>query len=379
MVADPGYMLIAYGHTTIELPLWLSIIISVITFGILYTLIRLWKNARALPKRIKKWLSQKRYRVSQHLTNQGLFALSEGDVRTAEKKLIKSTKHNFLAWLNYLAAAEAAHIQDAFSRRDNYLSKAIVVAPEANVAAGILQAQFQLEQNDTENALANLKRLYIIAPKQKYILRQLAFLQAQYSEWQELVELLPKLRRYNALSNNEIDMLEENIYQGLLSKTAEQFDLNMLQRHWLNLPRRLRNNVNVLHCYITLLRQKNADHHAEVLLRKVLPKLWDAKLIRDYGLLSAVKSEQQLTMAEKWLRDHAQDPELLLALGRICLRNQLWGKARSYFETSVSILPKPETYQELAKLAEKLNDNSISILSYYKTALELAQNSAKQN
>ena len=55
-----------------------------------------------------------------------------------------------------------------------------------------------------------------------------------------------------------------------------------------------------------------------------------------------------------------QDPALLLTLGRLCLQNQLWGKARDYFETSLKLERHPETCAELARLLAGLGDTERS-------------------
>jgi len=57
-----------------------------------------------------------------------------------------------------------------------------------------------------------------------------------------------------------------------------------------------------------------------------------------------------LRRSEAWLKHRPDDPALLLTAGRLCIRNQLWGKARSYLESSLSIRPSPAAYHELGQL-----------------------------
>jgi HemY protein len=56
------------------------------------------------------------------------------------------------------------------------------------------------------------------------------------------------------------------------------------------------------------------------------------------------------------LAKHPRDAELLLALGRIALRNRLWGKARDYLESSLRLAARPDTCAELARLCEHLGE-----------------------
>ena len=47
---------------------------------------------------------------------------------------------------------------------------------------------------------------------------------------------------------------------------------------------------------------------------------------------------------------------MLVTLGRICNKAQLWGKAKAYFESSLTRKPLAETYAELAALHEQLDE-----------------------
>ncbi|MCY1380050.1 heme biosynthesis-associated TPR protein [compost metagenome] len=78
--------------------------------------------------------------------------------------------------------------------------------------------------------------------------------------------------------------------------------------------------------------------------------------MRLYGLLRGRDPARQLQTAEGWLKEHPSDASLLLTLGRLCLRNRLWGKAREYFETSLSFRRDSETCAELARLLAQLGE-----------------------
>jgi HemY protein len=81
-------------------------------------------------------------------------------------------------------------------------------------------------------------------------------------------------------------------------------------------------------------------------------------------------SAKQLTSAESWLKKHSTNPVLLFTLGRLCLRNKLWGKARSYLEASISIDPSAYAYRELGALLETMGEPD-KALTCFKAGLEL--------
>ena len=49
---------------------------------------------------------------------------------------------------------------------------------------------------------------------------------------------------------------------------------------------------------------------------------------------------------------------------RLCLRNELWGKARSYLETVISLRPSPEAYQEYGALLNQMGEADAAADAY---------------
>ena len=88
---------------------------------------------------------------------------------------------------------------------------------------------------------------------------------------------------------------------------------------------------------------------------------WSDELINLYGRLEGHQPDEQLIIAEQWLKDRPNNPELLLALGRLSLRNELWGKAREYFETSLRLKRSRETLAELSRLNAHMGHEETSI------------------
>ena len=108
------------------------------------------------------------------------------------------------------------------------------------------------------------------------------------------------------------------------------------------------------------------------MVRDTLKQGYDGDLIYLYGIINGKDKDKQLANAEKWLEGNERDPVLLLTLGRLCYRNQLWGKARSYLEASLGIEARSDTYRELGQLLEKINQPKEAAENYRK-GLILAQ------
>ena len=103
---------------------------------------------------------------------------------------------------------------------------------------------------------------------------------------------------------------------------------------------------------------------AEKEIAQELKRDWRSALVALYGQVEAPDASKQLKRAENWLRTHGEDAELLLAAARLCLRTELWGKARSYLETVIAIRPTPEAYQEYGRLLSHLGDSDAAADAY---------------
>jgi len=365
---DPGYVLIAHQHWTMEMPLWFAFVAFFVAFFALYTVVRLWRNFRTIPLRWQIKAHQRYSKKLKKLSNESLLALSTGNWSTARRKLAAAANYSRTPWLYYLASAFAANKMQNPELRDTYLQKATKTSAETKIAVGLLQAQFQANQKPIQS-ITILEHLHQIAPKQPYVLRLLAQAYEKLKDWHNLLALLPSLYKYNALDENSLTKIEVIAYQGYL-QSAEYNNAAGLQAIWKKIPRRLYNNPALLSTYLHLLIAKGATKEAEEQLRETLAKNWDHQLILLYGFILSKNPDQQLATAEKWLLQHKNDATLLFVLGHLSARNQLWGKARDYLEASINIEPKQETYLELGRLLEQLHEDPAAIIQCYKKGLQ---------
>ena len=92
--------------------------------------------------------------------------------------------------------------------------------------------------------------------------------------------------------------------------------------------------------------------------RRSSPAASSATGTRSSSLLYAecrpADATRQLEQAERWLREHSQDATLLHALGVLCERQQLWGKAQTYLEASLALDDAWRTHVALGELLARL-------------------------
>lgn len=361
MHAHQGYVLIAYKQYSLETTLWAAVIALAIIFTIFYWLLRCKSTVQSILDRIHTWLNNRRF----HQTIDGFHAASEGNWRTAEKKLVRGAKNKALASINYLIAAYAAQQQNADTKRDDYLNRAKLSAQPETISIELTQAQLQIANHQHQAALITLQKLRQKKPKHKFVLKLLQQTYLELQDWQTLHRLLPTLWRYRVLTKLDYSKLEQQVYLQLLRNNNNYHSMDIL---WQQLPRYLCKKPAFLATYINSLAELDATK-AETLIKKTLHQTWIQPLVECYGNINSQKPIKQLAQAELWLKSHPNDATLLLCLGKICKNQKLWGKAKLYLEQSLQIRPEIITYYALGDLMEMQN-NTQAALNYYKLGLK---------
>jgi HemY protein len=355
-VSDYGYVLITSGEWTLESSLSHATVVAALLFAALYFIVRALRRVWRLPTLLRGFVQRRKSERARRNIIRGLIELAEGHWHKAELVLTKDISNTDTPLLNYLLAARAAQQQDADDRRDRYLRLAHETTPRADIAIGLTQAELQMAHAQTEQALATLTHLRQLAPKHPYLLKLLSSLYAQLNEWGRLVELLPEIRRRGVIQGRKLQELERTTYTQFLRFVSRSQSVYTLEEQWKSIPRQLRSDVEIFRVYIDCLLQTKQWAASERQLRGFLAREWDENLVLMYSRIETTQPKKLLDHAETWLKDHGRSPKLLLTLGRLCMRLQLWGKARVYFETSLAVQPTIEAYGELAELLESLGE-----------------------
>ena len=254
---------------------------------------------------------------------------------------------------NYLQAARAAHLQGKNERRDEWLRLAYQDIPEAANAVLLTQAEFQLDQGQHEQALATLRRLDENSKDHGHALALMGRLYYRLQDWASLRDILPRIRKHSHLKDETLSMWELRVYREDIDSAM---DSDALTAAWKAVPRARKKELSLLEAYFRGLMRTDQHARAEKELASALKSDWRGPLVRLFGMVEGVDASKQLKRAEGWLGTHSEDPDLLLTAARLCLRNELWGKARSYLETVLSLRPTPEVYQEYGALLNQLGE-----------------------
>ena len=367
---DPGYMFLSISGWKIETSAVLFFIILFLVFILVYFLVRSLVRAWQLPKDIRIWKTNKKQYLSEKYIAEGLANMTEGNWKEAENKFCKAASNSKNPYIIYLYAARAAQEINALKKRDEYLRLAHTYNPNDFLTIGLTQAELQLNQRQTVQALATLNNLHEKWPEQIRIKQLLLEIYTLLKDWRSIIELLCVIEKKNLYADDVIEDKKINAYSGLLKDAGISGDRKKLNKLWEEIPRKLKRKHLLFEVYISERLKFEDTIDCEALLKDAIKRQWDRKLVRLYGLIVAQDPDKQLQTAESWLSSYSHDPVLLLTIGRICVRNSLWSKAKEYLQKSVDIQESSDVFFQFANLYQQQGDYKQAAI-YYEKGLTL--------
>jgi HemY protein len=353
---DPGYVLIATHHWTIESTLWLMLVALAVAVTCLHCFLVLLKKMVNLPKQWQQWRNNRRLTKAQEKTKRGLIEFNEGHWRQANKYLIAAAPNANLPLINYLTAAQAAEALGNHTLRDQCLSQALVSNPEANLAIGLVQAQFQLDNHHWEQAFSTLHVLHQSAPEHPYVLKLLIRLFQQQDDWGALYELLPNIKSSQFMTTTAFKLFQQQVYGRYLQHLITTKQPQEIKTWVQTLPKALKYDPEIIYHYCKFLLSQEEDQLAEPLLRRCLQTHLDDTLLNLYPQLN--RKTLHIAFIESLLEKNPDSAAVNLCMGRIYSAQKLWGTAKDYIEKSIHIQPCTEAYYELGHLFETLGNQT---------------------
>jgi HemY protein len=357
LLGDPGYVAITFRGYLVEMSVPVLIGIAVLLVILIWLIRRIIQAPRLIGEAAGRYRSG---RAGLKLTR-GMIEVAEGNFARGERLLARAASTSDAPLFNYLQAARAAHLQGKDQRRDEWLKLAYEQTPEAANAVLLTQAEFQLDQEQYEQALATLRRIEENSKDHSHALALLGRLYFRLEDWANLAQLLPRLEKQGRVKQETLDEWAVRVRTENFANAA---DGDAVLAEWRSLPKRLKGDVAVLVAYYEALMRVGQHDKAEKDLSAALKADWRAPLVRLYGRVEGPDATKQLKRAESWLAKRGEDADLLLAAARLCLRNELWGKARSYLETVIALRPSAEAYQEYGRLLTRLGETDAAADAY---------------
>ena len=357
LLQERGYVLISFVGYNIEMSVPVLVLALVLLYAAVRLALRLWRA----PRQLGAAIAAQRIRRADSRLAQGLIHMTEGDFKRGERLLTDGVKSDETRLVNYLMAARAAEAQGSPARRDEWLELARATDPKAEVAVLLTQAELQLQAGEQRAALATLSRIEAQKPGHAGCLALLVETQLAVGDRSSVAGLLPRLAR-SKLAPDRLAKLLAQALEAMLS--VPEFDRTALHAAWSPLPLGLRRRPGLIRARALLLDKFGRGDEAVKALAAGLKRNWDRELVTAFGEVKAADPLKQLRRAETWLKQHGEDAALLKTAARLCIANELWGKARSYLESSLAIEPEPASYALYGELLDRLGESDEAARAY---------------
>jgi len=366
---NEGNVVLLLPPTRIDLSLNFALLLLGGLLIAVWWLARMAQRTTDFPERVRAYRQRRDEVGSQRALREALRALLEGRFARAERaaRAAQATPEN--AGVAALIAARAAHRLQQGDRRDEWLAQA-EGDKALDTARLVSSAEMWTESRENERALGALDRLHATGSRHLHAARVALNANLQSGRWNDVIRGVRVLEKRNALH----PVLAER-YKLLAWREAlleRRHDAAALEAVWQRIPSADRQQVELALEGARLLNLAGRGRAAALALEAALARRWDERLLDEYARTQVFPARERIERAEAWLKAHPGDAALLRCLGLLCLREQLWGKARSYLEESLRAAMHPSTLLALAQLAESVGDEGEAAGHYREAALGYA-------
>jgi HemY protein len=350
---NTGYALFVSPPYRIELSLNTYFVLTLLAFVAFYALLRIVARLSRLPDEVRANRRRSQIERARGREDAAIVALIEGRNGKARQFADEALAIPGSSPVSALIAARAALETREFAAVESALARPETQAGSLAVPRLMLEAELALERGQPADALARLAELRKEAGLHTAALRlELRALTAaqRHAEVPPIIDQLVKRKVYDAKQG---EILRASAHAEALGGLAH--DASALRDYWSRLAEAERLQPRVARAAAAGFMAQGGDREAAEILASSLDRDWDSELVAMYAECTTADTTRQLETAERWLTEHEHDATLLYALGRLCERAQLWGKAQTYLEASLALDNGWRAHLALGEMLAKLN------------------------
>jgi len=361
---NTGYAILFLPPYRMEVSFNALIIGILLLIVLVHFVLRLIGIAARMPEEVRRFQRQKKLKAARHALREAGIAFFEGRFQRAEREAIRAIDDEYSEdnrALALLIAARAAGSMRDYDKRNQYLAKLDGLPSRLQLAHHVLEAELKLDAKDAPGALAAVERAREISPNLTSALKIELRIRLLQKQPDAVLALTEKLLKSDAIDAEQARRYRLTAYRQQLAALTSGPEIQA----WLKrIPDVERANPDLLADVVARLTALEDSDQAATLIALALgdEELATPELAQKLGRLAATLSpDKRLALmheAEGWLKSRPDDHLLLLALGRLALAQQLWGKAQSYLEASLSLTPTLTAHAELARLFEATGKES---------------------
>jgi len=362
-----GYLLIVMPPWRVELSLALATMIIVAAFALIYSITRLVMHTVRLPSYVAAFRRRQRLTRAHAALRGALQAYLEGRFGRAHRLAARAYELDESPSLAALIAARSAHGMRDPLRRDTWLARAEGASDDSRQARLATQAELLLDERRFEEARTILLEMQGTGARHIATMRMLLRAEQGLHNWEGVLRLVRQLEKRGVLA-------PEAARQLMLTATVENLrkkslDADGIRHFWRDVDEDEKFEPRVALTAAQLFNRLGDGRTTHAILRDAIERQWNEDLVLEYSACEPGEAMERLEIAERWLLRHPNDPNLLLTLGRLCVHRELWGKAQSYFEASLSQGESKLAHIELARLHERLGRHD-DAHSHYRAATD---------
>lgn len=346
-----GYVVIVSAPWRVELSLTLLVIAVLAGYVAFHALLRLGVSIARIPARVRAHRAERARAAARQALHDALLAFFQGRYASAERSAASAMADEASRGVAAIVAARSAHELGRFAEREAFLSQATGAAAVDEARLTTL-ADLLIAQGKHGEAITVVRDLLRADPRNPRALRLRLEAERGLGRWDEAIASIEALRKAGALGADEGEALLREARLQRLNAVAN--DAGALADTWQSLPTASRVEPGLALAGARLHLAAGNSAGARSIIEGALEQAWDTALVALYADCAGEDALPLIERAERWLPAHARDAVLLLALGKLCARQSLWGKAQGYLEASLALQPSQEGHTALAALLERL-------------------------
>jgi len=347
-----GNVAILWPPYRVEVSANLALALLAIAFVALHLLLNGTARALALPQRVRDYRARRREQQSAVALRDSVLAYFEGRLGRVERFARTALGSPATAGAAALLAARSAQQMHEHERRDRWLTEA-AQAPEAEQALQMTQAELAVEDRRNDEAIGIVEKMHAGGARHIASLRTALRAYEQADRWDDVLQTVRLVEKRDAMAPAAVRRLRIRAYEAVLARQAG--DVPAIRELWRSLRADERALPELAAGTAAALLHAGSPDDARRIVEQGLDAAYGDALVEVYGRLGVPALRDRLERLEGWRQRYGDEPRLLLALGRICAAEKLWGKAEDYLTLALRHQPSVAAHVALAELYEAID------------------------
>ena len=359
----PGNVFIIIGDELRRVSLNTFILTTVVFVVVLYLLLSLLGRMVSIPGGMRRYGQRRRSAKVADALNEAGQAFFEGRFQKAQseaEKVLKNKECGDAAPLALMLAAYSAEQTNDDAAKQGYLQRLAALPESMQLSRYLLEAESALERYDYEAAQISIDAARKLNPGLTRLLQLELRMAVDQKDAMKVLRLTEQLGKAGALSATELQQYQWVAYRQLLAQCHDAKALKTCLKRIPEADQKGGLSVEIAERF----QQLGLYAQAAKWAKTHYPLKRDVALLNvlfeSSASLSDKEQQQAFEAADGWLKTYREDTDLLLALGEAAYQRQLWGKAQSYLEASLSQHPSIQAHLALAKVFKATEQKALA-------------------